>query len=72
MQNVAAEMNVAGFEPLDILAGLVKLREVIHDGRPRVENMYPRAPIRAAGRQRQASKWPTSAPHTEPPEGDGA
>jgi len=33
---------VAGFEPLDILAGLVKLLELVRDGRPEVANMYPR------------------------------
>ena len=33
---------VAGFEPLDILAGLVKLVELIRDGTPSVENMFPR------------------------------
>jgi hydrogenase expression/formation protein HypD len=33
---------VAGFEPLDILAGLVKLLELIRDGRDEVVNAYPR------------------------------
>ncbi|HXV85485.1 MAG TPA: hydrogenase formation protein HypD, partial [Gemmatimonadales bacterium] len=33
---------VAGFEPLDVLAGLVKLVELIRDGSPAVANMYPR------------------------------
>lgn len=33
---------IAGFEPLDILAGLVKLVEVINSGEPRVENAFPR------------------------------
>lgn len=37
---------VAGFEPLDILAGLVKLLELIHEGRPAVANMYPRCVTR--------------------------
>ena len=37
---------VAGFEPLDILAGLVKLLELIRDGRPAVANMYPRCVTR--------------------------
>src|SRR5262249_12354054 len=32
---------VAGFEPLDILAGLVRLAELIRDGRPSVVNMFP-------------------------------
>ena len=33
---------VAGFEPLDILAGLAKLVELIRDRTPRVVNMFPR------------------------------
>jgi hydrogenase expression/formation protein HypD len=37
---------VAGFEPLDILAGLVKLLELIREGRPAVANMYPRCVTR--------------------------
>jgi hydrogenase expression/formation protein HypD len=37
---------VAGFEPLDILAGLVRLVELIRDRRPAVENMYPRCVTR--------------------------
>jgi hydrogenase expression/formation protein HypD len=48
---------VAGFEPLDILAGLVKLLEVIHDGRPRVENMYPRCVTREGNLRAQEQLW---------------
>lgn len=48
---------VAGFEPLDILAGLVKLLEVIHDGRPRVENMYPRCVTREGNLHAQEQLW---------------
>lgn len=33
---------VAGFEPLDILAALVKLVELVRDGRREVVNMFPR------------------------------
>lgn len=33
---------VAGFEPLDILAALVRLVELIRDGAATVENLYPR------------------------------
>ncbi|HXJ31538.1 MAG TPA: hydrogenase formation protein HypD, partial [Gemmatimonadales bacterium] len=32
---------VAGFEPLDILGGLVKLVELVRDRSPKVVNMYP-------------------------------
>lgn len=37
---------VAGFEPLDILAGLVALVEMVRTGRPAVVNMYPRCVTR--------------------------
>jgi len=33
---------VAGFEPLDILAGLVELVTLVRNGTPRVVNMFPR------------------------------
>src|SRR6266536_5541827 len=33
---------VAGFEPLDVLAALVRLVELVKEGRPAVENLYPR------------------------------
>jgi hydrogenase expression/formation protein HypD len=37
---------VAGFEPLDILAALVRLVELIRDGRAEVANLYPRCVTR--------------------------
>ncbi len=37
---------VAGFEPIDILAGLLELVELIHAGTPRVVNMFPRCVTR--------------------------
>ena len=48
---------VAGFEPLDILAGLVKLLELIRDGRAAVENMYPRCVTREGNRNAQEMLW---------------
>jgi hydrogenase expression/formation protein HypD len=48
---------VAGFEPLDILAGLVRLVELIHAGTPRVENMYPRCVTREGNTAAQAQLW---------------
>ena len=48
---------VAGFEPLDILAGLVKLVDLIAEGRPRVENMYPRCVTREGNRNAQERLW---------------
>jgi hydrogenase expression/formation protein HypD len=53
---------VAGFEPLDILAGLVKLLEVIHAGRPRVENMYPRCVTREGNLRAQEQLWQVFRP----------
>ena len=48
---------VAGFEPLDILAGLVKLVELVRDGRPTVENMFPRCVTRAGNLRAQEHLW---------------
>ncbi len=44
---------VAGFEPLDILAGLVSLLELIRDRTPRVLNAYPRCVTREGNRKAQ-------------------
>jgi hydrogenase expression/formation protein HypD len=48
---------VAGFEPLDILAGLVRLVELIRDGTPQVANMYPRCVTREGNLVAQAQLW---------------
>jgi hydrogenase expression/formation protein HypD len=48
---------VAGFEPLDILAGLVKLLEMIRDGTLAVENMFPRCVTPEGNRNAQAQLW---------------
>jgi len=48
---------VAGFEPLDILAGLVKLLELIRDGTMAVENMFPRCVTPEGNRNAQAQLW---------------
>jgi hydrogenase expression/formation protein HypD len=48
---------VAGFEPLDILAGLVKLVELVRDGTPRVVNMFPRCVTPQGNRNAQAQLW---------------
>jgi hydrogenase expression/formation protein HypD len=53
---------VAGFEPLDILAGLVKLVELIRDGTPRVENMFPRCVTPEGNRNAQAQLWKVFRP----------
>lgn len=48
---------VAGFEPLDILGGLVKLVELVRDGKAAVENMYPRCVTPEGNRNAQAQLW---------------
>ena len=48
---------VAGFEPLDILAGLARLAELIRDGEHRVENAFPRCVTREGNRNAQRQLW---------------
>ncbi|HET7503434.1 MAG TPA: hydrogenase formation protein HypD [Kofleriaceae bacterium] len=48
---------VAGFEPLDILAGLVRLVELVAAGEPRVDNMFPRCVTREGNRAAQDRLW---------------
>ena len=48
---------VAGFEPLDILAGLVKLVELVRDRTPCVVNMFPRCVTAEGNRNAQAQLW---------------
>ena len=48
---------VAGFEPLDILAGLVQLLELIRDGRAEVANAFPRCVSRGGNRNAQEKLW---------------
>ena len=48
---------VAGFEPLDILAGLVRLVELIAHGEPRVDNAFPRCVTRDGNLEAQARLW---------------
>lgn len=53
---------VAGFEPLDILAGLVKLVELIQQGTPQVVNMFPRCVSKQGNLQAQRSLWQVFRP----------
>jgi hydrogenase expression/formation protein HypD len=53
---------IAGFEPLDILAGLLKLMEIIQEGIPRVANMYPRCVTREGNVRAQALLWKVFRP----------
>jgi len=48
---------VAGFEPLDILAGLVQLLELVLEGRPRVVNAFPRCVTREGNARAQETLW---------------
>ena len=53
---------VAGFEPLDILAALVKLVELVRDRTPQVVNMFPRAVTREGNRVAQEQLWKVFTP----------
>ncbi len=53
---------VAGFEPLDILAGLVKLLELIRDRTPKVVNMFPRCVTREGNLRAQELLWKVFRP----------
>jgi hydrogenase expression/formation protein HypD len=53
---------VAGFEPLDILAGLARLVELVRDGTPRVVNMFPRCVTREGNRTAQDQLWSVFRP----------
>jgi hydrogenase expression/formation protein HypD len=53
---------VAGFEPLDILAGLLRLTELVRDGRATVENMFPRCVTKAGNRRAQERLWQVFRP----------
>jgi len=53
---------VAGFEPLDILAGLVALLETIRAGESRVVNAFPRCVTREGNRRAQEILWKVFRP----------
>ncbi|MDE3216726.1 MAG: hydrogenase formation protein HypD [Gemmatimonadota bacterium] len=48
---------VAGFEPLDILAGIAQLVELVRDGRRAVVNAFPRCVTREGNRIAQQELW---------------
>lgn len=48
---------VGGFEPLDILAGITKLVELVRDGEQTVENAYPRCVTREGNKPAQEQLW---------------
>lgn len=53
---------VAGFEPLDILAGVVELVQLVKDGTPRVENTFPRCVTPDGNRAAQEQLWKVFRP----------
>jgi hydrogenase expression/formation protein HypD len=53
---------VAGFEPLDILAGLVRLVELVRDGRAEVVNAFPRCVTREGNLAAQEKLWKVFRP----------
>jgi hydrogenase expression/formation protein HypD len=53
---------VAGFEPLDILAALLRLTEMIRDGRAEVSNMFPRCVTHDGNRNAQQQLWKVFRP----------
>jgi hydrogenase expression/formation protein HypD len=53
---------VAGFEPLDILAGLVRLVELVRDREPAVVNMFPRCVTREGNLRAQEQLWKVFRP----------
>jgi hydrogenase expression/formation protein HypD len=53
---------VAGFEPLDILAALLQLVELIRDRTPRVVNAFPRAVTREGNLKAQEFLWKVFRP----------
>jgi len=56
-RRTGAPVVVAGFEPLDILAALVAVTELIRDRRPEVRNVYPRCVTREGNRPAQRALW---------------
>ncbi|HTP28068.1 MAG TPA: hydrogenase formation protein HypD [Anaeromyxobacteraceae bacterium] len=53
---------VGGFEPLDVLAALVRLTELIREGRAEVANMYPRVVTREGNKPAQERLWKVFRP----------
>lgn len=53
---------VAGFEPLDILAALVKLVELVRDRKPQVVNMFPRCVTAEGNKVAQEQLWKVFTP----------
>ena len=48
---------IAGFEPLDVLAGLVRLVELVRDRKPEVVNTFPRCVTKEGNVRAQEQLW---------------
>jgi hydrogenase expression/formation protein HypD len=57
-----APVVVAGFEPLDILAAIAKLTDLVREGRPEVFNAYPRCVTREGNLPAQRTLWKAFRP----------
>lgn len=53
---------VAGFEPLDVLAALLRLVELVRRGQAEVANLYPRVVTREGNRPAQEKLWKVFRP----------
>ena len=56
-RKTGAPVVIAGFEPLDILAAVAKLTELIRERRPEVFNAYPRVVSREGNLPAQRALW---------------
>jgi hydrogenase expression/formation protein HypD len=56
-KKTGSPVAVAGFEPLDILAALVKVTELVKEGRPEVANTYPRCVTKEGNLPAQKTLW---------------
>jgi hydrogenase expression/formation protein HypD len=57
-----APVVVAGFEPLDILAAIAKVTELVREERPEVFNAYPRCVTRDGNLPAQRTLWKAFRP----------
>jgi hydrogenase expression/formation protein HypD len=62
VQRHGLPVAVAGFEPLDILAALVRLLELVRSRTPEVVNVYPRCVTREGNVRAQAALWEVFEP----------
>lgn len=56
-KKTGSPVAVAGFEPLDILAALVKVTDLVREQKPEVANVYPRCVSKEGNLPAQKSLW---------------